>query len=472
MTDVTAKWIREQARFRGICEFDKKILLSSPQIYGDKTAFTHQAFEGGFDGTQVKELGKEISRYMGIGYAVPLHSGAAALHMAVKLAAEKLYGSSTGIATPDGVGKGGALYGKRAFCSDFTEQWMAAPVVYEGGEPVFIDSSDLDWSMDPEVLELAFGKYPEVKLVIMNHAYGFPGQIAEIRRICDKHGALLVECAGESFGACVRTESFETGSGGNDKEAAAGRREEESDGGVWKKTGTFGDYGVLDFRRDGIIAGSSGGALLVRDFYASEKAAYWADGARAATPWNQHEELGYRYGMDDLAAAVLRGQLKHIEEHIAKKKAIYERYLDNLDDDLICMIPEGEGTQPNYWMPCITCESNIQFMETRSERQYTYTVRHGTAAPMEIYDVLTAFGAESRPVYKPMSMQPLFRNYEHFTLDGAWRCYENFRRDTFWLRCDRAKQYFESGLCLPGDIRMTEEEQDKVIEIILACFYE
>lgn len=493
MTDVTAKWIREQARFRGISEFDKKILLSSPHIYRDETKFINEAFDGEFDGTQVKELGKEISSYMGIGYAVPLHSGAAALHMAVKLAAEKLYGSSTGIVTPDGVGKGGALYGKRAFCSDFTEQWMIAPVIYEGGEPVFIDSSDLDWSMDPEVLELAFGKYPEVKLVIMNHAYGFPGQIAEIRRICDEHGALLIECAGESFGACVRTESCgqgigRTGSGAEGGPGLAGsktetgeevigktetrRTEEESSEGVWKKTGTFGDYGILDFGRDRIIPGSSGGALLARDFYASEKASYWAEGAMAAAPWNQHEELGYRYGMDDLAAAVLRGQLKHIEEHITKKKAIYERYLNNLDDDLVCMIPEGEGTQPNYWMPCMTCESNIQFMETRSERQYTYTAQHGTAAPMEIYDALMAFGAESRPVYKPMSMQPLFRNYEHFTLDGAWRCYENFRNDSFWVRCDRAKQYFESGLCLPGDIRMTKEEQDKVIEIILACFYE
>lgn len=456
MTDVTAKWIREQARFKGITEFHKKILLSSPQRYGDETEFIHQAFDGGFDGTQGKELGKELSEYMGIEYAVPLHSGTAALHLAVKLAAEKLYGSSTGIVTPDGVGKGGALCGKRVFCSDFAAQWVAAPVIYEGGEPVFIDSSDLDWSMDPEVLELAFKKYPDVRIVIMNHAYGFPGQIAEIRRICDEHGALLMECAGESFGACVRTGSFEQG----------------SDGGVWRKTGTFGDYGILNFDRDGIIAGSSGGALLVRDFYAAEKASYWAEGAKAATPWNQHEELGYQYGMDDLAAAALRGQLMHIEEHIAKKKAIYERYLDHLDDGLVCMIPEGEDTRPNYWMPCMTCESNIQYMETRSERRYTYTAQHGTAAPMEIYDALMAFGAESRPVCKPMSMQPLFRNYEHFTLDGAWRCYENFRNDTFWLRCDRAKQYFESGLCLPGDICMTPEEQDKVIDIILACFYE
>lgn len=472
MTDVTAKWIREQARFKEITEFHKKVVLSSPQLYGDETEFIQQALDGELDGTQVKKLGKEISEYMSIKYAVPLHSGAAALHMAVKLAAEKLYGSSTGIVTPEGVGKGGALYGKKVFCSDFTAQWMVAPVIYEGGDPVFIDSSDLDWSMDPEVLELAFKKYPDVKIVIMNHAYGFPGQIAEIRSICDEHGALLIECAGESFGACVRKESFEGVSDGNDGEVTIRRSEEDYDGGIWKKTGTFGDYGILNFNRDGIIAGSSGGALLVRDFYAAEKAYYWAEGAMAATPWNQHEELGYQYGMDDLAAAVLRGQLRHIEEHITKKKMIYERYLDHLDDDLVCMIPEGEGTRPNYWMSCITCESNIQFMETRSERRYTYTAQHGTAAPMEIYDALMAFGAESRPVYKPMSMQPLFQNCEHFTLDGAWRCYENFRNDTFWLRCDRAKQYFESGLCLPGDIRMTKEEQDKVIDIILACFYE
>lgn len=409
---------------------------------------------------------------MEVKYAVPLHSGAAALHMAVKLAAEKQYGSSTGITAPDGIGRGGALYGKRVFCSDLTVQQMAAPIIYEGGIPVFIDSSDLDWSMDPEVLRLAFEKYPDVRLVIMNHAYGFPGQIMEIKSICDEYGALLIECAGESFGACVRTGFFgqkESGAG-RDGGTLTGESGDNSGKGNWRKTGTFGDYGILDFGGDRILAGASGGALLTGDFYAAEKAAYWADGAMAAVPWNQHEELGYRYGMDDLAAAVLRGQLRHSEEHIARKKIVYERYLDKLDSDLIAMVPEGEDTRPNYWMPCMTCESNIQFLETRSERNYNYTVQHGTAAPMEIYDALMAFGAESRPVYKPMSMQPLFRNCEHFTLDGSWRCYENFRKDTFWLRCDQAKRYFESGLCLPGDIRMTEEEQDKVIEIVLACF--
>ena len=480
MTDVAARWIREQARFRDIFDkdlykdgrFERKIFLSSPCIYGQEKEFINQAIEAGFDGTQVKEFGKETAKYMDIGYAVPLNSGTAALHLAVKLAAEKLYGSSTGIVTPDGVGKGGAFYGKKVFCSDLTEMQMVAPVIYEGGEPVFIDSSDQDWSMDPEVLELAFERYPDVKLVIMNHAYGFPGQIMEIRHICDEHGALLIECAGESFGARVQTDCLGPKVRKADGGSESRKKKTDSGGGIWQKTGTFGDYGVLDFGKGKIIAGASGGALLVRDFYALEKAAYWADGAMAATPWNQHEEIGYHYVMDDLTAAVLRGQLRHLETHIAKKKEIYERYLDNLDDDLICMIPEGEGTQPNYWMPCITCESNIQFHETRSDRQYTYTVQHGTAAPMEIYDALTAFGAESRPVYKPMSMQPLFRNYEHFTLDGAWRCYDNLRNDTFWVRCDRAKQYFESGLCLPGDIRMTREEQDKVIEIILACFYE
>ena len=469
MTEAEAGSIREQARFKGIFDkqiykegrFERKILFSSVQRYAEERNFIDQAFESGFDGRQVGELKKELSGYMGIEYAVPLHSGTAALHMAVKLAAEKLYGSSTGISTPDGVGRGGALSGKRVFCSDFTAQAVIAPVIYEGGEPVFIDSSDLDWSMDPEVLQLTFAKYPDVKIVVMNHAYGFPGQILEIRRLCDEHGALLIECAGESFGAGVWT-----GSGGrNSDRPATGAAD-----GVWKKVGTFGDYGVLDFGADGMNMGTSGGALLTRDFYASEKAAYWACGSKAATPWNQHEELGYQYAMDDLAAAVIRGQLVHMEEHIAKKKAVYERYADRLDGNLACLIPVGDGTRPNYQISCMTCESNIQFEETRSERKYTYTKQHGTAAPMEIYDALMAFNVESRPTYKPMSMQPLFRNYEHFTLDGAWRCYENFRNDTFWLRCDRARQYYESGLCLPSDVGMTAKEQERVMEVVLGCY--
>lgn len=507
MTEARKKWIREQARFRGIFDrnvykegmFGKRIPLSSYIVYDEERAFLEQAFEANFDGRQTAQLEEELAEYMGIKHAVALSSGQAALHMALKLAAEKLYGSSTGILTPAGLGRGGSLHGKRVFCSDLTTSDMVTPIVFEGGEPVFIDSSDgTDWSMDPEVLELAFAKYPDVKIVVMDHVYGFPGQALEIRRICHEHDALLIECAGDAIGAEYwvgeagaseteyRAEDAGAASAGNRTSAGGSvgneyragetgtasvgnQGDHDEPGGVWVKAGTLGDYCVLDFGKEKMI-GQSGGALLTRDHYASEKARYWASGAKAATLWNQQEELGYSCLMDEPAAAMLRGQLLHLDETIEKKKRIYDRYLEKLDGSMACVIPVPDGTKPNYHIAAMTCESNIQFMETRNDRQYTYEDIHGTAAPMEIYEALEAFNAESRPVYKPMSMQPVFRNNEHFNLDGPWRMYENFRNDTFWLRCDMAKQYYESGICLPSDAGMTEEEQDRIIEIICACY--
>lgn len=422
MTEAYEKWVRERE-------------------------FINQAFDAGLDETQAETLGKEIAQYIGRAWGIPLSSGTAAMHLALKLAGERIYGSASGISTPEGLGRGGALYGKRVFCPDFATMESVAPVIYEGGEPIFIDCGDTDWSLDPEVLELAFKKYPDVKIVILNHTYGFPGQVMEIREICRRNGALLIEDSSESLGAEVRT--------GMDK---------------WAKTGSFGDYAVLDFGLERIITGDGGGMLLTDDRYSAEKALYWANGARADAPWNQHEELGYSYRMSDLAAAAVRGQLRHLDEVIEKKKVIYERYFDKLDSDIASMIPIGEGTRPNYRMSCMTCESSIGFMEIRDDRHYTYTDQHGTAAPMEIYDALSAFCGGCRPLYKPMSMQPIFRSHELVTLDGCRRSYQYFNRDTFLVRCHRAKQYFESGICLPSDVNMMEEVQEKVIEIILACY--
>ena len=465
MTETHKKWIIEQPRFKGIFDtgkykngrFEKGIPLASPIGRQHSRKFINEALDAGGngiqDGVQIGKFEKELAEYMGIPYAVALRSGEAALQLALKLAAEKLYGSSTGIYTPNGLGSGGALCGKKVFCPDLAASDMINPVVFEGGEPVFIDSSDRNWGMDPQVLELAFQKYPDVKLVILNHPYGFPGQVMEVRKLCFGHGALLIECAGEALGA-----AYWTGQG----------RPDTTDG-TWGKAGALGDYTVLDFGSDKIV-GPTGGALLTRNCYEAEKARYWASGAKAAVPWNQHEELGCSFLMGELDAASLRGQLLHIDETIEKKKKIYQRYYDGLDGHLAYVIPVEDGTRPNYWMTAMTCESNIQFMETRSDRDYTYQDIHGTAAPMEIYDALMAFHISSRPVYKPMSMQPVFRNNEHFTLDGPWRMYECFYNDTFWLRCDMARQYYESGICLPSDASMTEEEQDRVIDVVLACY--
>lgn len=479
MTETHEKWVREQKRFNGIFEkgqkFDKERMMASAGIYGEEREFVNQAFEAGFDGTQAEALGTEIAQYIGRTRGVPLNSGTAAIHLALKLAGERIYGSASGISTPEGLGRGGSLYGKKVFCPDFATMESVAPVIYEGGEPIFIDCGDTDWSMDPEVLELAFQKYPDVRIVIMNHAYGFPGRVMEIRKICRRHGALLIEDSSESLGAevwtgmseCdteVRTDMGESG-------AECGRRGiPDAAAYGWAKTGSFGDYSVIDFGPGRIIAGGGGGMLLTDDRYSAEKALYWANGARADAPWNQQEELGYSYRMSDLTAAAARGQLQHLDEAIEKKKAVYERYFDKLEGDLASMIPISEGTRPNYWMSCMTCESGIGFMETRDDRHYTYTDQHGTAAPMEIYDALSAFHVVCRPLYKPMSMQPIFRNHELVTLDGCRRNYRYFKEDTFLVRCHRAKQYFESGICLPSGVGMTKKEQEKVMEIILACY--
>lgn len=342
-------------------------------------------------------------------------------------------------------------------------------MVYEGGEPVFIDCGETDWSMDPEVLGLAFRKYPDVRIVIMNHAYGFPGRVMEIKEICHKFGALLIEDCSESLGAEVWTE-------GGGPEAAASE-------GVWRKAGSFGDYAVLDFSPGRIITGGGGGMLLTDDRYSAEKALYWAGGARASVPWDQHEELGYSYGMGDLAAAAVRGQLRHLPEIMEKKKAIYDKYTERLEGDLASMIPIGDGTTPNHWMSCMTVESGIGFRETRDERNYTYAGRHGTAAPMEIIEALAEFygntGQEAwsnclsykcSPLYKPLSQQPIFRNNEAMTLDGCRRRYRHFYEGDYLARCHRAREYFESGICLPGNVEMTEEEQDRVAEVILDCY--
>ena len=445
MTDVAARCIREQPRFRGIFKnngkFDGEIALVLPAVHGDESEFIEKSLKTGFSGENISELEKEAARYIGVSNAAALKSGVDAAKMAVKLAAEKIYGSARADFAIGGQGKGRALSGRRVFCSDFMPPEVVGTVIDEGGEPVFIDVSAEDWCMDPEVLEIAFQTYQDVKLVIMNHAYGFPGQIKEVKRICREHGALLIEDASEGIGAKI-------------------------DG---CQAGSFGDYGILDFGKDRIITGSSGGMLLCNDRCSYQKVKSQAACSGVAGFCDQDGEVGNGCMMSDVVAGVIRSQFQHLEEHIAKKKAVYGRYLEKFDGDIISMNPVGEGTEPNYWVSCMTCESNIQFQETRSGRDYTYTDQHGTASPMEIFDALAAFGAQSSPVYKPLSLYQAFRNYDQISLDGSRRLW-GFDDDSFWVRSDVSKDCFDRGLCLPSDIGMTEEVQNRVIDIVFACF--
>ena len=412
ITEAKAKAIREEPRFSGIFpkggKFERRIPLSAPVLHGEETDYIEKALATGADGSTVLELEKEIAEYMNKDYAAALSSGSAAIFMALKLAEERGYGN-------------------QVFCSDFAPVSLADAILLAGCEPIFIDVSYDDWCMEPKALEQAFKCYPDVRIVLMNHAYGYPGQVVEIKRICEAHGAILIEDASESFGArCFSS-----------------------------LTGTIGDIGILDFGTDRIITGLSGGILLTNDADDYKRVKHLAYGALTSVPWQQHDEAGYDFGITDLTAAMIRAQFGHLEDHIEKKREIYERYRETFEDSgLLEMHYFDDGKEPNYWMLPVTCESGIQFSEKRSETGYTYTDQHGTASPMEICDALNAFGAEARPVYKPLSMQPAFQQYDLITADGI------------------SHELFQTALCLPCDVNMTEKEQDTIIEIILSCFDE
>lgn len=445
MTDLATKCMREEPRFLGLKKFDKKIWLSSPTMHGEELENIKQAYQTNWMSTvgeNIDKLEDTAAEYAGVQNAVALSCGTAAIHLAVKLAAERIYGSSSGILTPNGLGTGGSLYRKRVFCSDLTFAATVNPIVYEGGEPVFIDASPDDWNMDPQALEVAFQEYPDVKLVVFAHLYGFPGQVEKIKQICEDHGALLVEDAAESLGAKYQG----------------------------KPTGSFGDYGIFSFNGNKIITGSSGGMLLTNDGYSAAKARKWSTQSREDAPWYQHEELGYNYRMSNVIAGVVLGQWKYLEKHIVEKKRIYELYVNRLESLGIELNPyDAEKSEPNYWLSCMRIGSNSLCPMTCSEQFYTYDSIHGRTCPMEILEALEAFNVEGRPVWKPMHLQPMYRNHEFISVDGRKRAFGRFYNGMV-ERADEGGNLFAQGMCLPSDIKMTVEEQEQVIEIIYACF--
>ncbi len=421
---------KSEFRFRNIQPFKDKVWLSSPTMHGEELTYMEKAYHTNWmstAGANIDSLEQLAADYTGAEYAVALSCGTAALHLAVKLAAEKLYSSSTGISTPSGLGAGGSLYGKRAFCSDMTFDATVNPVVYEGGEPVFIDSEADTWNMNPEALEKAFQMYPDVKLVVLAHLYGTPAKIDEIKRICEEHGSLLIEDAAESLGA------------------------------VYKgcQTGSFGDYGIISFNGNKIITGSSGGMLLVDDEYSAKKAQKWSTQSREAVPWYQHEELGYNYRISNVIAGIVCGQWKYLAEHIAYKTEIYERYKEKLQDLPVKMNPWDEkNSMPNFWLSCMVIDEDAMCESERSERGAVYRSEKGKSCPTEILEALGSFNAEGRPVWKPMHLQSIYRRNGFVSVNGK----------------DVGSDIFNRGLCLPSDIKMTKEQQEKVIDIIYRCF--
>ena len=405
-------------------KFKDKIWLSSPTMHGEQLRYITEAYETNWMATvgkNINEIERMICEKVGCRYAVALASGTSSLHLAVKLA--------------------GVKPGDKVICTDMTFGATINPVVYEGGIPVFIDAEYDTWNMDPIALEKAFELYPEIRVVILVHLYGTPGKVDEIKAVCKKHNAIIIEDAAESLGASYK--------------------------GV--QTGTFGDYNAISFNGNKIITGSSGGMFLSDDKEAAEKVRKWSTQSRENAPWYQHEELGFNYRMSNVIAGVVRGQIPYLDEHIAQKKAIYERYKKGLKNLPIKMNPYDEkNSEPNFWLSCLIIDKKAMCKQVRSDKEALFISEAGKTCPTEILEELARYNAEGRPIWKPMHMQPIFRMNPFITREGNGRARTNAYISG--KSADVGVDIFERGLCLPSDNKMTVEEQEQIIEIIKECF--
>lgn len=414
-----------------ITPFEEKVWLSSPTMHGDELKYVTEAYETNWMSTVGKNINEVESlavKKVGCKYAVALSAGTAALHMAVKLA--------------------GVKPGDKVFCSDMTFAATVNPITYEGGVPVFIDTEYDTWNMDPKALEKAFELYPDVKLVVAAHLYGTPGKIDELKAVADKHGAKIIEDAAESLGASYKG----------------------------KQTGTFGDFNAISFNGNKIITGSAGGMFLTDSEEDANKVRKWSTQARENAPWYQHEEVGYNYRMSNVIAGVVRGQFPYLEEHIAQKKAIYERYREGLKGLPVSMNPfDAANSVPNFWLSCMIIEPDAMCRQVRGEQEVLFIPEHGKSCPTEILDAIASINAEGRPIWKPMHMQPIYRMNGFVTREGDGRAKTNayisggaVGKDGRPL--DVGMDIFHRGLCLPSDNKMTAEQQDVIIRVIRGCF--
>lgn len=371
---------------KSVQEMSKEpILLSSPHMSdeGYEMEFVKEAFDTNWIaplGENVNQFENELALKVGVNAAAALTSGTAAIHLALKAA---------------GVGEGDIV-----FCSTLTFSATANPIIYQNAIPVFIDSDYKTWNMSPEALEEAFEKYPEVKAVLLVHLYGLSADMDRIVDLCKKHNVVLIEDAAESLG------TFYKG----------------------KHTGTFGDYGIFSFNGNKIITTSGGGMLVSDNEERISKARFWATQSRDQAKHYQHSELGYNYRMSNVVAGIGRGQLKVLDDRVAKKNYIYEFYKREIGHlDGIEMMPNNDWNEPNYWLSAITLNGKIR--------------------PIDVMQELEKERIESRPVWKPMHMQPFFEKYD-------------------FVGTNVSEKLFGNGVCLPSDTKITEDQLKRVVNII------
>ena len=377
---------------------EKHISLSTPTMHSEEIGYVNE----GFDKNWVAPLGfncdgfeKEMEQYLNISLDKECHCLCLNAGTAALHLAVKL---------------AGVKKGDTVLCSDTTFSATVNPVSYEGGKQVFVDSERETWNMDPGALEKAFEKYPDAKVVVLVHLYGTPAKMDEILDICKKHNAILIEDAAEALSATYK---------GN-------------------QCGTFGDYNALSFNGNKIITTSGGGMLITAKKEDRDKALFWSTQAREPVAWYQHKEIGYNYRMSNIVAGIGRGQLKHLDEHRDLKEKIYFRYLEGLSDIPVTMNPYNKDvSKPNFWLSCMTVDKDCKVRAS------------------DIIEKLARYNVEARHVWKPMHMQPVFKECDFIKVEDGIGVGEDI---------------FARGICLPSDIKMTDAEQQYVIDVIKSCF--
>ncbi len=365
---------------------NKKIWLASPHMSdeGYEMQYVQEAFDTNWVaplGPNVNEFEKELAAKVGSKHAAAMTSGTGAIHLALKAA---------------GVGEGDIV-----FCPTLTFSATANPIIYQNATPVFIDSDYETWNMDASALEAAFEKYGDkVRAVLVVHLYGLSADVDKIMEICSKYNVTVIEDAAESLGAYYKG----------------------------KHTGTFGEFGVFSFNGNKIITTSGGGMLVSNDEEKIKKVRFWSTQSRDVARHYQHSELGFNYRMSNVVAGIGRGQLKVLDQRVAKKKYIFEFYKRELGQlDGVDFMPVNDWNEPNYWLSVMTLSGSVR--------------------PLDVMEELEKENIESRPVWKPMHMQPFFAEYDY-------------------IGGDASEKLFENGVCLPSDTKMTDEDLERIVSII------